>query len=254
MTSRNRRHPAGRAIAANRMRPALALLLLAAAAAGLGAVSVLLGIEPGKSTRADAEKVFGPSTGETTAGALAYAPRGGAAGIEIAYRANGIVERIELRFAPGRPKPAAARELALPERPDATAATPQSQLVEYYGGSRTLVVTHETMEPGSAVVGVGYYSRELFERVTAGLIAAGQQGSPSNAVRLANPKDAPVIQQFNPGACSDVYFWAQNEHEAARKSRNAARRQAILEVMITAQRGDCATARAQADRYKETYR
>lgn len=54
--------------------------------------------------------------------------------------------------------------------------------------------------------------------------------------------------------CRDVLSWAQTERDAARRSGNAARVQAALEILIAAQRGDCDKARPLADAYKGRYR
>jgi hypothetical protein len=59
--------------------------------------------------------------------------------------------------------------------------------------------------------------------------------------------------QFDPAACQDIYVWAQTETEVARRSGNTARRQAILNVLVASQRGDCAPARQLADAYRRQY-
>ncbi len=66
--------------------------------------------------------------------------------------------------------------------------------------------------------------------------------------------------QMNPrtvidtSGCRDIVTWAQAERDAARRSGNAARVQASLEILIAAQRGDCEKARPLADAYKGRYR
>jgi Mg-chelatase subunit ChlD len=59
--------------------------------------------------------------------------------------------------------------------------------------------------------------------------------------------------EYDPAACRDVYVWAQAEQEAARRSKDVGRRQAILEILITAQRGDCEKARKLQAEYKQRY-
>lgn len=51
-------------------------------------------------------------------------------------------------------------------------------------------------------------------------------------------------------SCRDVYAWAQAEQEAAKRGRDVARRQAMLEIIIAAQRGECEKARQLAANYR----
>ncbi len=53
--------------------------------------------------------------------------------------------------------------------------------------------------------------------------------------------------------CRDVLAWAQAEQDVAKRGRDVARRQAVLEVLIAAQRGDCANARTLQTGYKQRF-
>lgn len=59
--------------------------------------------------------------------------------------------------------------------------------------------------------------------------------------------------QLDPAGCRDVYAWAQGQQEAARKSGNVTRRQAHIELLIAAQKGDCENARRLQTSYRENY-
>ncbi len=59
--------------------------------------------------------------------------------------------------------------------------------------------------------------------------------------------------RFDPSACRDVYVWAQAELEAVKRLKDVGRRQAVMEIMITAQRGDCEKARQLQAVYKGRY-
>jgi Mg-chelatase subunit ChlD len=56
---------------------------------------------------------------------------------------------------------------------------------------------------------------------------------------------------FDPSSCRDVYAWAQAEQDAARRARDVARRQAMLEIIIAAQRGECEKARQLAAGHRQ---
>ena len=232
-------------------RVAAALVLFVSAVASTYAASILNGIEPGVSTRAEAEKVFGPPIRSITPTRFAYVPIGGTSGIEIEYTAAKVVDRIDLTFAPGVSRDIVVGDLSLPADSGGSEMK-EGRVVEYYGGSRTLVLTHEAAALSSPVSQVSYFSPTVFEALTASVITdAG--GPVSAAVEFSNAADKPVIIQFNPNACRDTYDWAQREQDVARRGRNAVRRQAILDVMITSQKGDCPRAQELSAAYKKTY-
>jgi hypothetical protein len=131
--------------------------------------------------------------------------------------------------------------------------TKGERLVEYFGGSRTLIFTYAGSDASSTIRQVSYCSETLFGTLTAAVLKADATAPASAAVQNSNPEDKPVIVQFNPNACQDIYYWAQREHDSARRGRNAERRQAILDVMITAQKGDCRRAQELAGAYKKAY-
>ncbi len=53
--------------------------------------------------------------------------------------------------------------------------------------------------------------------------------------------------------CRDVLAWAQAEQDAAKRGRDVARRQAVLEVLIAAQRGECEKARSLQAGYRQRF-
>lgn len=62
----------------------------------------------------------------------------------------------------------------------------------------------------------------------------------------ANPR---VVMDSS--GCRDVLSWAQTEQDAARRGRDVARRQAVLEILIAAQRGECDSARKLQTAYQQ---
>ena len=57
----------------------------------------------------------------------------------------------------------------------------------------------------------------------------------------------------DPSGCRDVLTWAQAEQDVAKRGRDVARRQAVLEVLIAAQRGECENARKLQTSYKQRF-
>jgi tetratricopeptide (TPR) repeat protein len=64
----------------------------------------------------------------------------------------------------------------------------------------------------------------------------------------ANPR---VVMDSS--GCRDVLSWAQAEQDVAKRGRDVARRQGVLEVLIAAQRGECENARKLQASYKQRF-
>lgn len=64
----------------------------------------------------------------------------------------------------------------------------------------------------------------------------------------ANPR---VVMDSS--GCRDVLSWAQAEQDTAKRGRDVARRQAVLEVLIAAQRGECEKAKSLQASYKQRF-
>ena len=234
---------------------AVAMVMVAVAcwAVPCRAVTLLLGLEPGKSTRTEADRVLGPAV--RTAGAdVEYAPQGGSGPITVTLREGGsVIDRIRVQMAAPVRREGLIATFKLPETPDATRVI-DGRTIAYYGSPNLLIFAHESDAPSSGVVSVDYCSNEHFTAQAAGLSLRAREGQTAAAVTLSNAADAPVILRFNPGACADIYAASSAENSVARRSRNATQRQAILAVMIAAQKGDCANARALFDAYKTQYK
>jgi hypothetical protein len=193
-----------------------------------------MGLQPGLSRRGDVEKTLGTAVQSLTATLFEYSLPNGGGKIYVEYRPESfIIDRIERRFSKPVSRAALIRSLQLPENGEEKGNNKEGQLVEYFGEVKTLAFTYASGEAGSGVVSIGYYSMELFERMLD---------------RARNPQ-----MQFDPAACRDLYFWAQTERDVAKKSKDVGRHQAILEISILAQRGECDKARSQADNYKKRY-
>lgn len=59
---------------------------------------------------------------------------------------------------------------------------------------------------------------------------------------------------YDPSSCREVLSWAQAEQEVAKRTKDVARRQAVLEVLIAAQKGDCENARKLQASYQQRSR
>ena len=198
------------------------------------AVSTYMGLQPGLSTRADVEKAFGQPIRAVSETMFEYTLSSGGGKVFVEFRAKDfVVDRIERQFTKPISRAALVRSLNLPQEPEEKGKNKEDKLVEYFGDIKTLALTYASGETGSGVISLGYYSMELFE---------------SSLNKARNPQ-----VQFDPSACRDIYFWSQTEREAAKRSKNAGRHQAILEISILSQRGECEKARALAAAYKARY-
>lgn len=208
--------------------------LLAFCPPGFG-VSTYMGLQPGLSTRADAEKVLGNPVQSLSATLFEYKLPSGSGKIFIEYRSKDfVVDRIERQFIKPVSRAALIRSLKLPESPEEKRLNKEGKLEEYFGDVLSLALTYASAEPNSGVISIGYYSMQLF------------------ALSLDMARNPQV--QFDPSACRDLYFWAQTEKDIAKRSKNTTRHQAILEILILSQRGECEKAQSLAASYKERYK
>lgn len=199
------------------------------------AVSTYLGIQPGLSTRADVEKVFGQPVQSINPTLFEYALKNGSGKIFVEFRAKDfVVDRIERRFAKPVSRSALIRSLNLPENSEEKGTNKEGKLVEYFGDIKTLAFIYATGEEIGGVLSLGYYSLELYGK---------------SLDKARNPQ-----VQFDPTACRDLYFWAQTERDVAKRSKDVTRHQAILEISILSQRGECEKARLLTTNYKQQYR
>lgn len=198
-------------------------------------VSTYMGLQPGLSTRADVEKVLGNPVQSISHALFEYSLPSGSGKIIVEYRAKDfVVDRIERQFLKPVSRAALIRSLNLPENPEEKRLNKEGKLEEYFGDILTLALTYNSAEPNSGVISIGYYSMQLFERLLD---------------KARNPQ-----VQYDPSACRELYFWAQTERDAAKRSKNTARHQAILEILILSQRGECEKAQSLALSYKERYK
>ncbi len=197
-------------------------------------VSTYKGLLPGFSTRNDVEKTLGSPVREISNLVFEYSVLASEGKLLVEYRAPGnIVERIERTFVNPISRAALVRALKLSEEPEDKGVNKEGHLVEYFNDMKTLALTHISDTADSGVISIGYYSLQLF--------AAGLD-------RARNP-----MVQFDPANCQDVYQWAMNERDVAKRSKNVLRHQDILEIQILAQRGECEKARKQAESYKQKF-
>ncbi len=126
-------------------------------------------IQPGLSTRSDVDAALGQPLRSLNANLFEYTPPQGASRLVIQYRAgSNIVEVIEADFSRTYSRESMLQSLKLPDQPDVRTIQ-QGKLIEYFGGDKFLALAYAGAEVGSGVNLLGYYSPELFERVTASL-------------------------------------------------------------------------------------
>lgn len=277
-----------RAVIVRRLLAIVGALTLAVVPAG--AVTKWKSLQPGVTTRAEVDRVLGAPSRSITDRLIVYNPQEGTGRVVVEYReGSGIVNRIEIDLTSPLVRAALVETFALSGTSSTRQAAPDGALVEYFAGDALVVLFYADKTEDAGVLRVGFYSLELFNRVSGAATgtdrapvaggpqpggpvpssfpptpggfppaAGGATPSPGSAPGTTAPAGAPVwnpkVETFNPAACQDIYYWAQREQDVARGAKNAVRRQQILDVLITSQRGDCVAARTKADQYKQTYR
>jgi len=227
------------------------------AAAALAALSTFRGIQPGVSTRAEVERVLGAAAARGGSAEYQLADQSGT--VRIEYRGD-IAEEIEYRLSAIIDRAEAVQILKVPEPVLVQTNAGSGRIEEFFESPHTLVLVHATASRNSGIQTVRYLSRERHQTVlnpNGGPPPPTQPDSPAQPPPLPQQPPPPtyteVRTRFDPAACRPLYDWARSEAEAANKSKNAERRQAIIEIRIQAQRGDCAAARDLASKYKTRF-
>lgn len=198
-------------------------------------ISVYKGIQPGKSTRQDVIAAFGQPVNNISASIFEYAMPPSQGKLFVEYRGDTqIVDRIERYFAKPVSRAAMIKSLNLPDAPEEKETTKDGRLVEYFGGLKVVSLTYVLGDVSSGVRSLNYLSFEMYDKLLN---------------RAQNP-----TAQYDPTACRDLYIWSQTEREVAKRSKDVGRHQAVLEIQIVSQRGDCDKARKLVTAYRERYR
>ena len=240
------------------------------------ASSKYLGIEPGWSTRAEADKVLGVPVVTLGDRLFEYTPQEGTGPIFVEVRrgADAIVDRVEVAFVGFVERAPLLEALQLPGDPLVAAVGANGILLEYFGNNASMVLTYKGAHRGSGVVSLGHYSDRFFEvhvdrakaRLASGEAKAptappttdtptppGPQTGPGPTTPPAGPSPIPPSMKRDHLACYDLYLWSDAEAETARRARQIPRRQLAMNIRIAAQSGDCGRARSLTDAYKKQF-
>ncbi len=220
-------------------------------AASLLALSTFRGIHPGVSTRSEVVRVLGAVAG----GNAEFQLSDQSGSVRIEYRGD-IAEEIEYRLSAVLDRTEVVQLLKVPEPVLVQANAGSGRIEEFFESPHTLVLVHATASRNSGIQTVRYLSRERHQMA----LNPNPPSQPDNPTQSPQQPPAPqtppyteVRTRFDPAACRNIYDWARGEVEAANKSKNAERRQAIIEIRIQAQRGDCTAARDLSSKYKARF-
>lgn len=142
-------------------------------------------ITPGESTLDDVQRVLGEPLRQITNLIAEYPAPDGIAKVEVEGYGpvSRLVNRIEVYFVRPVKRQALMQQFDLPQVAEKK-TTVDGKLVEYFGDI-LLALTYASADPGSGVSHIGYYSRELFEKIT-GLTTGARRGDVDGPVLNAS--------------------------------------------------------------------
>jgi hypothetical protein len=156
------------------------------------------GLTPGGSTRNDVKEVLGQPVRTISATVFEYSPPPGIARVEVAYSAgSSLVERIEVYFLTPISRTALLKKFSLPPQADARNTNTEGKLVEGFGGTTLVVLTHESADADSGVSRMAYWSQEVFDRALGRRTNTAQQPKSGSS-------PGPISAVKAPGRVADV--------------------------------------------------
>lgn len=128
--------------------------------------STFKGLEPGRSTRAEVEKILGDPLREVSDALSEYKSDKESERIYVLYRRQSeVVDRIELVYPEPIDRAVVIRSLNLPSAANSSQTNTKGKLEEYFS-EKLLVLTYDGAD-AKRVSRLGYCSRELFDKVAA---------------------------------------------------------------------------------------
>ena len=178
--------------------PAALFLALIACAACL-AQTPYKGLTPGRSNRAEVEKILGSPAREVSATLIEYGPQGDAQKVFVQYgSAAPVAERIEIELANPAPRPDLIRLLRLPQQATAAKKNSKERLEEYFGEPIFVVLTYAAEDVESGVMRVAHFSKDFYK------IAAERPGQAVDPARLKTAAAADPSQLKPPPEASNA--------------------------------------------------
>lgn len=175
-------------------------------------------LKPGKSTRAQVERILGQPVRELSETLAEYKTGKETEKIFVQYQQDSsVVERIETAYSGTIKRATVINSLKLPARATAAQINEGGRLEEYFAAAN-VVLTYAAGNAASGVSGVGYYSRELFESA----MEYVPRSSQNQDRRAAADSSAPERPRLSTSASS-----------SGRSSTSAARPSSELEQTTT---------------------
>lgn len=138
--------------------------LLLLAAAGLGQTS-FQELTPGRSTRADVDRLLGQPVRRIKATLFEYQAPEGLASVEVEYREGStVVERIQVFLTHPTQRAALIGRFDLPSQGEARKKNALGEVMDYFGPPALLAFTYADGAEVGGVASITYYSRESFNR------------------------------------------------------------------------------------------
>jgi hypothetical protein len=176
----------------------LMVLVLFSSAAGFGQ-SAFSGLTPGKSSKADVQRLLGQPLREVSETLHEYKSENPSEKIFVQFSLEAsVVERIEAIYPATRDRAEVIRALRLPVLPTASQTNAKGKLEEYFASSG-IVLTYASSEADGGVSRVGYYSSDLFNSAVANVPRTPQNNRTASAGKPSND-DMPEPRESSPGS------------------------------------------------------
>jgi Flp pilus assembly protein TadD, contains TPR repeats len=134
------------------------------------AVTKFKEIQPGKTTKDEVSGILGEPMNEINSSTYEYlSPQTRIEKIVIEYKTAAptpVADKIDVYFSKPVARSAQAKQMNLPESPTSQGESPEGKLQEYYGSTKSLILTYKGKTTESGIKTISFLSRERFESMS----------------------------------------------------------------------------------------
>lgn len=145
------------------------------------AVTTYKGIQPGKTTKDEVSGILGEPIEINTSTYEYPSPQTRVEKVVIEYKiaeSIPIADKVDVYFSKSVARSAQIKQMNLPDSPTSQGENPEGKLQEYYGSTKSLILTYKGKTTESGVKVISFLSRERFESISESIARKPEESKP----------------------------------------------------------------------------